>query len=197
MITEKRKEYMKLYREKNKERIKAQKDEYMKGYYAKNKEKIREYQKSYYQDNSKKVRDRVRKYKDTHKEQVDERNARYRAAHSKEHTEYIKMRRKDPTYKLICATRNLLNNAFNKRCKVAKTKQVEEILGCTIDCFIKHLEKQFKEGMTIENHGEWHIDHIVPLSTAKTEEDVIKLNHYTNLQPLWAKENIIKGNRTS
>lgn len=47
--------------------------------------------------------------------------------------------------------------------------------------------------MTLENHGEWHFDHIIPLASAKTEEELIKLNHYTNFQPLWAEDNLKKG----
>jgi hypothetical protein len=50
--------------------------------------------------------------------------------------------------------------------------------------------------MTWSNMGEWHIDHIKPLATAKTEKDVYELNHYTNLQPLWAKDNLSKGAKT-
>jgi hypothetical protein len=49
--------------------------------------------------------------------------------------------------------------------------------------------------MTLENHGEWHLDHIIPLASATTEEEIIKLNHYTNFQPLWAEENLSKGDR--
>lgn len=49
--------------------------------------------------------------------------------------------------------------------------------------------------MNWENYGEWHLDHIIPISYAKTIEDIYKLNHYTNLQPLWASENLSKGNR--
>jgi hypothetical protein len=57
------------------------------------------------------------------------------------------------------------------------------------------MEKQFKNEMTWENYGfyGWHIDHIIPLSSAKNEEELYKLCHYTNLQPLWAKENLSKG----
>ena len=49
--------------------------------------------------------------------------------------------------------------------------------------------------MTWENHGEWHIDHIMPMYTAQTEEETLELNHYTNLQPLWAEENLSKSNK--
>ena len=58
-----------------------------------------------------------------------------------------------------------------------------------------HLEKQFKPGMSWDNRKEWHIDHIVPLASAKDEETMNKLCHYTNLQPLWAEENLSKGAR--
>ena len=74
-----------------------------------------------------------------------------------------------------------------------KGKRTEEILGETFDNVRLHIEKQFADGMSWENHGEWHIDHIIPLSSGKSEEDYIKLNHYTNLQPLWAKDNMNKG----
>ena len=49
--------------------------------------------------------------------------------------------------------------------------------------------------MTWENQGEWHFDHIIPISSAQTEEEVIKLNHYTNFQPLWAEDNLRKSNK--
>ena len=49
--------------------------------------------------------------------------------------------------------------------------------------------------MSWDNHGEWHIDHITPISYAKTEEDVLKLNHFSNFQPLWEFDNLSKGNR--
>jgi len=76
-----------------------------------------------------------------------------------------------------------------------KNSQTFEILGCEYEVFRKHIERQFTEGMNWDNYGlyGWHYDHIMPLSTAKSYEDIVRLNHYTNLRPLWAKENITKS----
>jgi len=58
-----------------------------------------------------------------------------------------------------------------------------------------YIEKQFTKGMSWKNHGEWHIDHIIPLSSAKTEKELYELCHYTNLQPLWKTDNLSKNNK--
>lgn len=71
-----------------------------------------------------------------------------------------------------------------------KRSRTYKILGCTYEEFKIHLENQFTDGMTWENQGEWHLDHIYPVSLAKNEEELIKLNHYTNFQPLWAEDNL-------
>lgn len=62
---------------------------------------------------------------------------------------------------------------------------------------MSHLESLFKPGMSWENHGEWHIDHILPLASfdLTDEQQAAKACHYTNLQPLWASENMSKGAR--
>ena len=85
----------------------------------------------------------------------------------------------------------LKENNLNKKYKVIN------IIGCDLITLKEHIEKQFKDGMNWENYGlfGWHIDHIIPLSSAKTEEELYKLCHYTNLQPLWAEENMKKGNK--
>lgn len=102
----------------------------------------------------------------------------------------------DSLLKFKCYTRNNIGNSFKRgKNKFQKNAKTETILGCTIEQFRKYIQSKFTEGMTFENYGKWHLDHIYPVSLAKDNEELIKLNHYTNFQPLWALENIRKGNR--
>ena len=91
-------------------------------------------------------------------------------------------------------TRNLIRKAFDRNGFTKRSKS-NNILGCSWPEFISHMEKQFKDGMTWQNRGEWHIDHIIPLATATCEDDIIRLNHFTNLRPLWAEENLRKSDK--
>ena len=86
---------------------------------------------------------------------------------------------------------------FLKKTNTPKKGSTFEMIGCTPQFLKEHLEMNFKEGMTWENYGlyGWHIDHIIPLSSAEDDDEIYKLCHYTNLQPLWAKENLSKGNK--
>jgi len=102
--------------------------------------------------------------------------------------------KKNPLFKLKRDIRTiigkcLLTNGYTKRSKTYT------ILGCTFDDFSTYIETQFVEGMSWDNRNEWHIDHIVPISFGITEEEIILINHYTNLRPLWAMDNIIKGDK--
>jgi len=83
----------------------------------------------------------------------------------------------------------LKKNGYNKNGKTF------EIVGITPERLKEYISRQFDEGMSWSNHGEWHIDHIIPLSSAKNETELYKLFHYSNLQPLWASENMSKGNK--
>jgi hypothetical protein len=67
------------------------------------------------------------------------------------------------------------------------------MLGCDWSTLKLHIESQFTKGMSWENRNLWHIDHFHPLSDAKTEKEVIRLSHYTNLRPLWKRENQLKS----
>jgi hypothetical protein len=80
-----------------------------------------------------------------------------------------------------------------------KSTKTTNILGCDVEYFKRYLESKFEQWMNWENYGKyngelnygWDIDHIIPISSAKNEEELIKLNHYTNLQPLCSKNNRI------
>jgi len=100
----------------------------------------------------------------------------------------------DPLYRFKKLLRNNVRNSF-KRGGFSKTSECRKILGADWDVVKKYFESKFAEGMSWDNMGLWHIDHILPISTATCEEDVIRLNHYTNLQPLWGEDNIKKSNQ--
>jgi len=73
-----------------------------------------------------------------------------------------------------------------------KPISTKKLLGAEIEVVKKYIEDKFQENMSWANYGEWHIDHIIPLASAKTKDDLVKLFHYKNLQPLWAKDNLSK-----
>lgn len=103
-------------------------------------------------------------------------------------------KQKNPLYKLQCNLRSLISKSITRQ-GYRKTSKSKQILGCEYIELKKHLESKFTEGMNWDNYGKWHIDHIYPSSLAETEEEIIRLNNYTNLQPLWAEDNIRKGNK--
>jgi len=102
----------------------------------------------------------------------------------------------NPIYKMSMNLRNRLNEFLNIK-RLTKTNKTFDMVGCSPMELKKYLEKKFSPGMTWWNHSPkgWHIDHIIPLSSAKSYEDIVKLMHYKNLQPMWAKENISKSNK--
>jgi hypothetical protein len=100
----------------------------------------------------------------------------------------------DPVFRIKCSLRSRLCQALKNNWKSGNTL---ELLGCTVEYLKNHLEDRFQEGMTWENHGEWHIDHIRPCASfdlSKTEQQG-ECFHYTNLQPLWAFDNLSKGSK--
>ena len=116
-------------------------------------------------------------YRKTHK-------ARWNELAMKRHNRYMHK----PLYVLRRRCRIRLNDILN-----SKNKSTPKYLGCSIDELKKHLESKFKEGMSWENMGEWHIDHIIPLCSATDEEEIYRLCRYRNLQPLWRWENSKKA----
>jgi hypothetical protein len=109
---------------------------------------------------------------------------------------YYKKRSSCPKEKIINAMRSRLGEYLKQR-GYKKDRKTFNVIGCTPNELRSHIESQFVEGMSWENynHTTWHIDHIIPISSASNQEDIYKLSHYTNLRPLWAKENYEKSNK--
>lgn len=151
-----------------------------------NQEKYKEIQKKFFKENPGISYEYNKKWRDKNKDKV-------RNYQSKKNRERYN---KDILFKLITNYRNRLKDIFRDNNLIKKNRSID-YLGCDTTFLKKYLEDKFSEGMTWDNKGfyGWHIDHIIPLSEAKNEEDVIKLSHYTNLQPLWGKDNMKKGNR--
>ena len=89
---------------------------------------------------------------------------------------------------------SLIGNSFRKK-GYGKNTKTQDILGINFIDFKNHLEKQFLEGMTWENRNNWEVDHIIPISIARNVDEIIKLNHHTNLRPLWKTENRKKSDK--
>lgn len=167
----------KEYIEKNKENKKL----YYFGYYKLNKDRLLKTQKLYLKNNADKRKKYIKNYRTKNKDKILEQGRIYKT----------KRRTVDDLYKMI----DLLRSRLRYFLKSAKPGKTIEHLGCDIDIFKKHLESKFQNGMSFDNYGMWHIDHIVPLSSAKTKEDLLKLYYYKNTQPLWAIDNLKKGSR--
>ena len=104
-----------------------------------------------------------------------------------------KKREENPLFRVQSTIRCRINGAMRKL-GYKKGSRTQEILGCDWDMFKTHIEKQFTKGMAWDDMGvKIHIDHIVPISTASTEDELIALNHFTNLRPMWARDNMVKG----
>lgn len=170
-------EYKKNNPEKMKDYFLRKKDSY-KEYRDSKKEEIKSYMKDYYRSNLEKRK----KYLEKNKEILS----------LKRNNSEKKRRESDSLYKLKIYMRNRIW-FYLKKSDIRKKNTTFEVVGCSPQQLKIFLEQKFTEGMSWENQGKWHIDHIIPLSSAKTEEELYKLCHFTNLQPMWASENIKKG----
>ena len=148
---------------------KAHRSAYLRNWEAKNRLKIRENKKKYRDDNREKTRLYQREYQ-------------------------VKRRALNPIQKLKHNLRNRINLAVRKK-KWVINGGSEKLLGGTYNEVMSYLTSKLKEGMTWDNYGEWHIDHKIPLSSAKNESELISLCNYKNLQPLSAFDNKSKGSK--
>lgn len=200
------KDFSAFYKDKNRKlgitpRCKVCTKKYQKKRYQENKESFKISSKKWEKANPDKVLERSRRFYKNNKQKLRKSNLeRYhknKEKINKYHTAYTnKKYNEDINYKLQHNLRTRLNSALKNNSKKGKTISY---LGCSIEELKKHLESQFIEGMSWENWSRdgWHIDHIMPLSSfdLSKEEEIKKACHYTNLQPLWARQNLQKNNK--
>jgi hypothetical protein len=196
------------YRYSCKECVKEYNKNYKKEYYLTHKETIDLKNKEYYLDNKERVNkyaseywkieeNKKRRVGNNRKWQID--NHEKIRVYKRDYYKNVIM--KDDLKKLRCSIRSSV-----KRFLKNKSDNTEIIIGCTYEYVKMYLESKFEDWMSWDNYGKyngelnygWDIDHIIPLSSGKTEDEIIKLNYYTNLQPLCSKINrdIKKDNET-
>lgn len=207
-IKDYKKQYQMIYKEKNPEKVKNSSKKYIdknkekikqhqkenpeiskranKKWRDANKEKIKEVGQKFYLNNKEKVKNYSKEYFIQNKEKINSRLNKY----------YKNRRETDFIYKIKISIRNLIRDKIRKNGFTKKSK-TNEILGCSYIDFKLYIESKFESWMSWENYGKyngelnygWDIDHIIPTSIARSEEEIIKLNHFTNLQPLCSKIN--------
>lgn len=202
-----KKEYDKEYRKNNVEKIK----EGRKRHYEANKLKIKEYKKTYHKENKQKIADKNRQWYLNNREYALKKSSEYSKEYYKLNKEKItqkinspehkaiknarhsKRLKTDPIFAITCRLRSRLNNVLRSS-KTLKNNPTLDYIGCSLEELKQHLESQFQEGMTWDNRKLWHIDHIRPCASFDlTDKDQIyQMMNYTNLQPLWAADNLKK-----
>lgn len=158
--------------------------------------------------NNEKVVERAREYRKSNLEKTRKHSLNYYRRNKQARMDYKvsynhKKRQIDPLFALSETLRSSITEAF-KRKGYSKPTKTEKILGCSFGYFKEYIESLFEPWMSWENKGlyngmpntGWDIDHIVPISTAKSADDIIMLNHHTNLKPLcsFVNRNIKRDN---
>ena len=186
-------EISKKYRENNKDKI----SELHKKYQKENKEKLRFKRLNWEGENKSKIKEYQKIWRNENKEYILNYSKKYRNENRNKINEYFNIKYKNnPIFKLKQNIRNRIRQTI-KQNRFTKKSKTYQILGCSYEEFKTYLESKFEPWMTWDNYGlyngelnyGWDIDHIIPTSGAKSEQELINLNHYTNLQPLCGKVN--------
>jgi len=156
--------------------------------YHKHKEKKSEYHKIWAQDKKEHLKEYQKKWRDENRDKWRKTKRTYERTR----------KANDPLYKLISNFRTAIYQVLKEN-NVDKNGHYFEILKYSPDELISHLENQFKDGMTWDNYGEWHVDHILPITSFNIQEigdnEFMKCWSLNNLQPMWGEENIKKSNK--
>lgn len=164
-------------------------------YREENSKQIKEWHAQNYINNKKEIDIENRNWRVNNREIVNLIQRIYRK-NNPEKTRERKLRnyhkkKNDPVYNLKIRLRNRLRGALDNQ-GFKKNKIFAQVIGCSYEQLKFYIESQFKNGMTWENRNLWELDHIIALGLANTEEEVYKLSHYTNIQPLWIEDHKIK-----
>lgn len=151
-------------------------------YRQRNREHIKQQRREYKRRNAAQIAAKMQQYRKSHRPQINARK-RYRL-------------KTDTKFRLAHSLRRRISNAMSGFSKSAPTLK---LLGCSLDALRAHLEQQFVDGMSWENRSEWHIDHIRPVASFDLQDPAQQRAcfHYSNMQPLWARDNLQKGARWS
>lgn len=182
--------------------------EYNRQYYLKHREKLKKRHYQHYQEHREAYKEKALQWYHEHKVVKPKKKAKTNSERCREYylrnkdtinkrmaTYHRERRERDPLFKMKHNIRNLIRSSMN-RYGNGKSIKTAEIVGCDIDFLCNYLFNTWEQNYTTKWNGEpYHIDHIIPLATAKTESDVIRLCHYTNLQMLKPDENMKKGNK--
>ena len=165
-----------------------------KKYYQKHKEKLNAKSRLYYKNNKEKLNQRAEEYRKKNKDKILLHYKNNKEKKLKYLKKYLKERRKiDPIFKLRGCISSNICKALKAQGYTKNTKTFN-ILKCEYDFFIEFLNGVASNGYTY-GVGNLHLDHVIPISLAETEDEAILLSHYSNYQLLSADENIVKGNR--
>lgn len=169
---------------------------YIKVWAEQHKEDLQSYGKAWRESH----KEKLKQYRIDNKERSSKYNQEYHQSHktkrSKQRLDWHHRNKNNPQYKISRLLRSRLRFALNG---IAKSQPTIALLGCDLPTLISHIESQFTEGMNWDNHGVhgWHLDHVKPCASfdlTKPEEQLECFN-YKNLQPLWARDNLVKGSK--
>lgn len=198
-----------IWRKENKERLNRKSIEWnknnkerLKEYRIGNKEKILKISKQWQKENKERAREIHKQYRERNKEKINKATRLYIKENREKYLQtrklYRERKKEDPLYMMTERIRSLIGQSFKRgKNKMSKNLHTEDILGCSIEYFIDYILTLCPEGICVSDFGryKYHLDHIIPISSAKNEEDIIKLCHYTNFRPLWWKDNIVKRDK--
>ena len=183
----------KKYRDNNSDLIKSCK----KIYYNNNKEELNKKTREWYEKNSENARQQKKEYYQENRELILEKSKLWSKNNREKINRYIQTKKNEnPLFRVELNVRGRLKQ-YLKQKNITQKNKTFDIVGIDVNELKKYIECQFTDGMSWDNYGlyGWHIDHKIPLCSAKNETELIKLFHYTNLQPLWSEDNLRKNGK--